>query len=578
MELIKLDKQIIEDLYLNKKLTQKQIADELSVSVVKISKFMKINNIQKFKFTEELLYNLYIEQNLTTKQIGDQFNVSDGTVSNHLKKFNIQKVTKIKKYNDIVCKLYKEQYSLYAINKETECSISTIITILENNKLRSNSDKKVYDNISKYELYNLYITENKTIAEIANILQTNVTNIFLHITHYKLNKKIIPKITKEILHKLYIVDNKKQYEVASILNLPISTVQNYIKKYNLNKSRSLIDTTIINKIKELNNNKLTIEEIANEIGFSRTYTGQVIKNLNIKRNRTRETTLEKFIKNILDKNGISYIQNDRYILEGKELDFYLIDYDIAIEVCGLYWHSTKFKNKDKYHIYHKYNLCKNLGFQLITIFEDEIIYKPDIVINRILSKLKLANTNSVLQARKCSINKILNKQGIAFLNKHHIQGSGANNSYYGAFYNDALKAVMSFSKSNIAKNNKKWELNRFASSNIIPGISNRLLSKFIQDNLEIKTIISYSDNRWDTGKIYRKLNFTHEYDSDPNYWYIEQQTRKHRFTYNKQTLLQHFDSTYSKYTEEHLTELINLYRIYDCGSKVFILETEKYKK
>ena len=79
----------------------------------------------------------------------------------------------------------------------------------------------------------------------------------------------------------------------------------------------------------------------------------------------------------MDENGIPYETNNRTILGGKELDIYIPSKQIAIECNGIYWHS--YDNKPiKYHI-NKYTECLNKGIQLITIWEDWIIHKPEIV-------------------------------------------------------------------------------------------------------------------------------------------------------------------------------------------------------
>ncbi len=75
--------------------------------------------------------------------------------------------------------------------------------------------------------------------------------------------------------------------------------------------------------------------------------------------------------------------------EGKrfELDIYLPEYNLGIEYHGLYWHSTKFKDKS----YHKekYLFFKEKDIPLIQIFENEWVLKRDIVKSIIKSKLNL---------------------------------------------------------------------------------------------------------------------------------------------------------------------------------------------
>lgn len=93
-----------------------------------------------------------------------------------------------------------------------------------------------------------------------------------------------------------------------------------------------------------------------------------------------------------EKDLLSYIQaiysgqiieNDRFVLDGKELDIYLPEKRLAFEFNGLYWHNEMFLPND-YHK-NKTNSCESKGVQLIHIFEDDWHCKQDIVKSRISS-------------------------------------------------------------------------------------------------------------------------------------------------------------------------------------------------
>ena len=63
---------------------------------------------------------------------------------------------------------------------------------------------------------------------------------------------------------------------------------------------------------------------------------------------------------ILEELDIKFVEHNRKIISPKELDFYLPDYNSAIECNGLYWHSD-FKKEKAYH-YDKCNtvyICNN---------------------------------------------------------------------------------------------------------------------------------------------------------------------------------------------------------------------------
>ena len=77
---------------------------------------------------------------------------------------------------------------------------------------------------------------------------------------------------------------------------------------------------------------------------------------------------ETEIESLLMNNKIIFNKNNRNIIN-KELDFYIKDYNIAIEFNGVYYHSTKFKTS-QYH-YNKFVQCANVGIKLISIWEND---------------------------------------------------------------------------------------------------------------------------------------------------------------------------------------------------------------
>ena len=88
----------------------------------------------------------------------------------------------------------------------------------------------------------------------------------------------------------------------------------------------------------------------------------------VRRDRISDTTIELYIKRILDEYGIYYESNNRNILNGKEIDIYIPSKNIAIECNGIYWHSKK----DIYYHKEKMEMCLDNNIQLITLWEDQI--------------------------------------------------------------------------------------------------------------------------------------------------------------------------------------------------------------
>ena len=245
-----------------------------------------------------------------------------------------------------------------------------------------------------------------------------------------------------------------------------------------------------------------------------------------------EKELVEFVKSL----ELEFVENDRNKIKPYELDIYIPSKRIAIEFDGLYWHSEKNIKDKNYHL-NKTELCEKQNIQLIHIFEDEWVLKQEIVKSRIKQILGINNSERI-HARKCQIKEISHKIKNEFLDKFHIQGSDRSRIKLGAFYQDELISVMTFSHGSISKGSKYqenvWELNRFCSNSNyhIPGIASKLLTHF-KRNYEWKEIFSYADRRWSDGNVYRRIGFKLDSITKPNYWYLDNFNRIHRFSLRK---------------------------------------------
>jgi predicted DNA-binding protein YlxM (UPF0122 family) len=482
-----------------------------------LTKLSKQVGYKKDSIDVQTLKNLYETSNYSKKDLGDKFGCSATTITDILKKEHITN-----ELLNAITYYYINDYSDSEISNKLNISEDRLVFLYKKHAIKTK--KKIQERIDIEEFTNLYLDNGYTYAKLAEYYDCSVIVIYSLIKKLKLNRSLKKHVfNEEQLAKLYLEDNLTQTEIAKQFNCCQNTIDRALAEFNIVKTNCYSN---------------------------------------------RETVIEKTIRVILEQQSIKYLQNTRSVIAPKELDFFLPENNIAIEVCGLYWHSTKV-NTNKHHIREKYDICKDAGIRLITIFEDEISLKPAIVKNRLLSALK--RSPAPFYARQCVIKQISARQGIDFLNAHHIQGAGHNRFYFGAFYNDALVAVMSFSNPSIAKGKAKaeWELNRFASIDNIPGIASKLF-KFFERTYAPKSIISYADLRWNTGNLYIQLNFKQTHTTQPNYWYTTcQKNRKHRFAFTKQRLLELYPNADAAQTEQQIAEQHGLYRIYDCGSAVY---------
>ena len=272
---------------------------------------------------------------------------------------------------------------------------------------------------------------------------------------------------------------------------------------------------------------------------------------------------EKEICEYLDSLNINYESGKKIPNKKTEIDIFIPEFNLGIEVNGVYWHNELFRDKN-YHL-RKTNDCEENNIRLIHIFEDEWVYKREIVQSILKGRLGLI-TNKIY-GRECKIREINSKTSKQFLEQNHIQGNVNSKVRLGLFYKDNLVSVMTFSKGRVLMGGKKteWELNRFCNlldHNVIGGAS-KLITFFVK-NYNSNKIVSYSDVRIFDGGMYEKLKFEKISQSKPNYWYVVNGIRRHRFGYRKSILIK---EGYDKNkTEQQIMFDRKIYRIYDCGN------------
>lgn len=276
-----------------------------------------------------------------------------------------------------------------------------------------------------------------------------------------------------------------------------------------------------------------------------------------------EIEIFNFVKDLLSENELIYT-NCRNIID-NELDIYIPNLNIAIEFNGLYWHSELQKTVD-YHI-NKTNQCNEKGIRLIHIFEDEWLYKQDIV--KSMLRNLLSKTENKIYARNCFLKEVSYNDTNEFLNKNHIQGMCVSKIRYGLYYNNELVSVMTFGNLrknlNCKKNDNEYELLRFCNklnTNVIGGAS-KLFKHFIK-NIKPSSITSYADRRYSNGNLYNVLGFKLDHISKPNYSYIIKGLRYNRFSFRKNILIEKYDCPQTT-TEHEFMKSKGWYRIYDCG-------------
>jgi len=352
-----------------------------------------------------------------------------------------------------------------------------------------------------------------------------------------------------------IIQNKRK-------NVDIKLLKEKIKQKNSNK----VELTQKYNSTTIHSNKL--KHLCNVCGTKfYTRTSDSSRGLsacpNCNKNRSKdEIEIAEFIKSF----NINVITNTRNIID-SELDIYIEKYNLAIEFNGIYWHNEKNKNKNSH--LNKYIQCKEKNIRLLQIFEDEWIYKKEIVKNIIKSAL---NKNRSSGARIYTIQQLPIKETKQFYEKYHIQGSCNGGISYCLMCGDEIMSSMTFSSVYSDRNNKYdnvVELSRFASKHNISGAASRLFKKFIITH-QPKGIITYSDHRYFTGRIYEKLKFKQEKTLNIDYQYVVKNKRIHKSNFRKSKLKKILGNDYDENkTEEEITKNLNIHKIWDAGKTLW---------
>jgi len=278
---------------------------------------------------------------------------------------------------------------------------------------------------------------------------------------------------------------------------------------------------------------------------------------------------EDLIKKYLEDLHVDFVQNTRKVIPPYELDFYLPEFNVAIEINGNLWHSELRGGKGKNYHFNKWKACKEKGIDLYMYFEDELRDNFDIIkskIRYITHKNKL-----VIGARKCEIKDINYDEEKDFLNTYHIQGAKhSHDKTIGAFYNNELVAVFSWQK----KKNY-LEITRFATNlkASYPGLFSKMMKHMIQELNYSGKIVSFSNNGHSNGGVYAAAGFVKSKIFSGAYWYTKNYIeRENRQRYMKSKIAKKFGIDVSNKTEWDLMQELGYDRIWDAGKIKWELE------
>lgn len=233
--------------------------------------------------------------------------------------------------------------------------------------------------------------------------------------------------------------------------------------------------------------------------------------------------------------SLGLIENKDYFINYtneniSELDFYFPEFNFAIEINGLAWHSTPnvlkvISSEDRH--YKKFKYCKDNCIFLLQVTDLDIKNKFDIISSVITNKIELSK---VISANECQIKEVLALEAINFLDNNdiqaHIQGNIYSEHNVGLYYQDELVSLLALDKSDIIRFCNKMNYN-------IQGALGRLI-EYVVDVLKLHNISIISDNMYDDYSFY-ETHFELDSEIDISYKYTNSSFNKLEETNKRDT-------------------------------------------
>ena len=265
--------------------------------------------------------------------------------------------------------------------------------------------------------------------------------------------------------------------------------------------------------------------------------------------------------------GVEVTQQCSDTLDAGTLDILLPNEKVAIEYCGLYWHSDDKRGRE-YHL-NKLKGSEAAGVRLLTVFEDEWLQRQAAVKSTIL-KIIGKQTDRVF-ARNTTVEKVAWGVVSTVYAQHHLQGPGspcADN--FVLTHGGEVVAAMSFKQDRFGDNDV--ELMRYVTTTAVVGGFSKLLKAYKKTVAKGTKVVSYCDLRWFTGNVYARAGFVQLSQSAPGYWWCKGAKRYSRVSFQKHKLMGKLKVFDESMTEEQNMQANGFWKVWDCGMGKWVLE------
>lgn len=288
--------------------------------------------------------------------------------------------------------------------------------------------------------------------------------------------------------------------------------------------------------------------------------------------RGMQEEISSFVKSICPDSTIRY-DCKSILKDARQLDIYIEDMKIAIEVNGCFWHNADKAAYGKcipmmYH-YNKSIECQKKGIRLIHIFEDEWLYRQKLCRSK-LKKIICPSALKHIDWTQCQIGHAINSiEKQMFLEKYTLYGNDGSSGHFYLKYNGHIVAMLTYARMRNCAHQSHWQILNYAEVNsfIVDGGFGILFNTF-KDNVHPSLVSMHALLDWETKDSFSKWLDFKRLDKPRLYW----THCTHRFKStsinksNARDVLQDYDA------QKSFLQNMNdngYYRIYDSGTLVF---------
>jgi len=304
--------------------------------------------------------------------------------------------------------------------------------------------------------------------------------------------------------------------------------------------------------------KKPIKQIASELHINHSGLCKKFKKHNLDILNFSTSFYENQVKNFIKQNipNLEFVCNSRQIIRPYELDVFVPSLNLAIEYCGLYWHSSLSGQTDQWYHFNKFKKCFEKGITLLTVFSDEWINNQKLVQDIIKSFL---SNDTLFDIRNFKenflIESISNLQTLHlnFINENCLNfQTQINQDYFQITCKDQLFGLMGYTKhvhhikiNSLASIQNNFEIKRILIDFLIKKLHNQYNEFTIELDLRYPEIFKFQNS----------MNFIIKQFVDPKSYQIENDSIRHKF--------------------EKPLKSNKFGIVYDCGSVELVFKTTK---